>query len=76
MCLVGKLLQVSKRQQVVLFSVEQLSGKQLKITLTNPDERMNAEQIWSVKAFFIEQKLQIAEADPLSPVEKQEKEPS
>lgn len=74
--LVGKVLQVSKRQQVVLFSVEQPSGKQLKITLTNPDERMKAEQIWSVKAFLVDQKLQIAEAAPLSPIEESENDDS
>lgn len=41
--LVGKVLQVSKRQHLVLFSVEQPSGKPLKITLTNPGSRMKAE---------------------------------
>jgi hypothetical protein len=74
--LVGKVLQVSKRNSVVLFSVEQPSGKQLKITLTNPDLRMKTEQIWSVKARIIESKLQIVEADPLSPVEEAENEAS
>ena len=74
--LVGKILQVSKRNSVVLFLVEQPKGKQLKITLTNPDSRMKAEQIWSVKARIIESKLQIVEADPLSPVEEPENEAS
>ena len=74
--LVGKVLQVSKRQQVVLFSVEQPSGKPMKITLTNPDERMKAEQIWSVKAFLVDNKLQITEAAPLSPVEEPENDDS
>ncbi len=74
--LVGKVLQVSKRNSVVLFLVEQPKGKQLKITLTNPDLRMKAEQIWSVKARIIESKLQIVEADPLSPVEEAENEAS
>lgn len=69
----GKVLQVSKRQQVVLFSVEQPSGKELKITLTNPDGRMKAEQIWSVKAFLVGNKLQIVQARPLSGVEESEK---
>lgn len=69
----GKVLQVSKRQQVVLFSVEQPSGKELKITLTNPDGRMKAEQIWSVKALLLGDKLQIIEARPLSRVEELEK---
>lgn len=69
----GKVLQVSKRQQVVLFSVEQPSGKELKITLTNPDGRMKAEQIWSVKAFLVGDKLQIVEARPLSGVGELEK---
>jgi hypothetical protein len=67
--LVGKVLQVSKRNSVVLFLVEQPSGKPMKITLTNPDTRMKAEQIWSVKSFLVDHKLQIVEADPLSPVE-------
>jgi len=70
--LVGKVLQVSKRQQVVLFLVEQPSGKQLKITLTNPEPRMKAEQVWSVKAFLVDNKLQITEAAPLSPIEEPE----
>ena len=74
--LVGKVLQVSKRNSVVLFSVEQPSGKPMKITLTNPDERMKVEQIWSVKARIIESKLQIVEADPLSQVEEPENEAS
>lgn len=74
--LVGKILQVSKRNSVVLFLVEQPSGKQLKITLTNPDIRMKAEQIWSVKARIADHKLQIVEADLLSPIEEQENEDS
>lgn len=74
--LVGKVLQVSKRQQVVLFSVEQSQGKPMKITLTNPDKRMKAEQIWSVKAFLVDHKLQIAEAAPLSPIEEPENDDS
>lgn len=74
--LVGKILQVSKRNSIVLFSVEQPSGKPMKITLTNPDERMKAEQIWSVKSFLVESKLQIVEAAPLSPVEEPENEDS
>lgn len=74
--LVGKILQVSKRHSVVLFLVEQPSGKPMKITLTNPDPRMKAEQIWSVKAQIVDHKLQIVEARPLSPIEELENDDS
>lgn len=70
--LVGTVVQVSKRQQVVLLLVQQ-SGKQLKITLTNPDQRMQAQQVWSVKAVLVADKLQIVSARPLSLVEEKEK---
>ncbi len=69
--LVGTVVQVSKRQQVVLLLV-QSSGKQLKITLTNPDQRMQAQQVWSVKAVLVADKLQIVSAQELSLVEEPE----
>lgn len=67
--LVGKVLQVSKRTCVVLFEVELAKEKLLKVTLANPDPRMKAEQIWSVTAHLIDNKLQIVEALPLSLIE-------
>ncbi len=69
--LVGKILQVSKRTSVVLFSVELSNGKLLTVTLANPDARMKAEQIWSVTAHLEDNKLTIVEAVPITPIEKE-----
>jgi Cft2 family RNA processing exonuclease len=73
--LVGRVLQVSKRLCVVLFQVELPEGKLLKITLTNPDKRMKTEQIWSVTAILVDNKLKITSALPHSPIEELEAEP-
>lgn len=73
--LVAKVLQVSKRMGVVLFQVDLPEEKPLKITLTNPDPRMKAEQVWSVTAQLLSSKLEIVEALPLSPIEEPEPQP-
>lgn len=64
----GRVLQVSKRQQVVLFQVEMADGKALKITLSNPDPRMQPEQLWTVESNLVGGMLQIAQATPRDPI--------
>lgn len=66
--LVGRVRQISKRQQVVLFEVELPEGKPLKITLTNPDPCMKVDSLWSVTTTLVGNTLRIAQATPLEPI--------
>ena len=64
----GRVLQVSKRQQVVLFQVELPEGRALKITLSNPDPRMQPEQLWTVESSLVGGMLHIGQATPRDPI--------
>ncbi len=74
--LTGKILQVSKRTSVVLFSVELSKEKLFTVTLANPDPRMKPGQIWSITAHLADNKLAIVEALPITLIEpEREKQP-
>ncbi len=66
--LVGRVVQLSLRHQVVLFKVELQQGKKLTVTLTKPDPRMKVGQLWSCTAIQVGCTLEIAQATPLSAI--------
>ena len=62
---VGRVVQISKRQNRILFKVTQPDEKTLKLTLSHPDSRMEISQLWSCTAIRVGSTLQIIEANPL-----------
>ena len=66
--LVGRVVQLSLRHQVVLFKVELPYGKKLTVTLTKPDPRMKVGQLWSCTAIQVGCTLEIAQATSLSAI--------
>ena len=62
--LVGRVIQLSKRQNRVLFKVTRPGAKTLKLTLLNADSRMQVSQLWSCTAIRVGCGLQITEATP------------
>ncbi len=64
----GRVVQISKRQNRILFKVTQPDEKTLKLTLSHPDPRMEISQLWSCTAIRVGSTLQIIEANPLEAI--------
>ncbi len=67
---VGRVVQISKRQNRILLKVTRPDQKTLKLTLSKPDARMEISQLWSCTAIRVGSTLQIIEANPLEVISK------
>ena len=62
---VGRVVQISKRQNRILLKVTRPDEKTLKLTMSHPDPRMEISELWSCTAIRVGSTLQIIEANPL-----------
>ncbi len=58
----GRVVELGKRQQQVLFKVARPGEKTLKLTLLNPDSRMRVGELWSCTAVRVGATLEIVNA--------------
>ena len=63
---VGRVVQISKRQNLILLKVTRPDEKTLKLTMSHPDPRMEISQLWSCTAIRVGSTLQITDASSLS----------
>lgn len=63
--LLGRVVQLGKRNQCVQFKVSRPGEKTLKISLLSPDPRMKLGQLWKIKARRQGDILQIIQANPI-----------
>lgn len=66
--LVGRVVELGKRQRQVQFKVTRPGEKTLKLNLLNPDPRMKVGQLWSCTAMRVGYALQILQASPLEAI--------
>ena len=65
---VGRVVQISKRQNRILLKVTRPDEKTLKLTMSHPDPQMEISELWSCTAIRVGSTLQIIEANPLEEI--------